>query len=150
MFESRARRHGPAVCEETYRVITSLITFSLCSPHSLRSLREELTVEIAPSALAPPAEFRDSSARLEGPVFTQRAWSEKVGVSVDGEEACRDVEEAFAGARILAASRSSPALANADGTATIRSRSGTIRGVRNRVRQGIATFLKDPNKKVGR
>lgn len=31
---------------------------------------------------------------------------------------------------------------------TIRSQRGTIRGVKNRVRRGIATFLRDPNKKV--
>ena len=33
-------------------------------------------------------------------------------------------------------------------TVTIRSKRGTVRGVKNRVRQGIATFLRDPNKKV--
>ena len=32
---------------------------------------------------------------------------------------------------------------------TIRSSRGTVRGVKNRVRQGIATFLRDPSKKVG-
>lgn len=31
---------------------------------------------------------------------------------------------------------------------TIRSKTGTVRGVKNRVRQGIATFLRDPTKKV--
>ena len=33
--------------------------------------------------------------------------------------------------------------------ATLKSRRGTVRGVKNRVRQGIATFLKDKSKKVG-
>lgn len=33
-------------------------------------------------------------------------------------------------------------------TLTIRSSRGTVRGVKNRVRQGIATFLRDPTKKV--
>ena len=32
--------------------------------------------------------------------------------------------------------------------ATLKSRKGTVRGVKNRVRQGIATFLRDKSKKV--
>ena len=32
--------------------------------------------------------------------------------------------------------------------ATLKSRRGTVRGVKNRVRQGIATFLRDKSKKV--
>ena len=70
-------------------------------------------------------------------------------------------EETFAGVRVL-----SPIADNAgrlireeeercnvvgvvsSNTTTIRSKRGTVRGVRNRVRQGIATFLRDPSKKV--
>jgi hypothetical protein len=35
-----------------------------------------------------------------------------------------------------------------DGSLTIRSHRGTVRGVKNRVRAGIATFLRDPHAKV--
>ena len=36
----------------------------------------------------------------------------------------------------------------AEGNLTIRSHRGTVRGVKNRVRAGIATFLRDPSSKV--
>ena len=35
-----------------------------------------------------------------------------------------------------------------EGNLTIRSHRGTVRGVKNRVRAGIATFLRDPSSKV--
>ena len=55
-------------------------------------------------------------------------------------------EEDFAGVRVL--SRSEPC--SSSSTSTIRSHRGTIRGVKNRVRAGIATFLRDQQAKVRR
>jgi hypothetical protein len=55
-------------------------------------------------------------------------------------EACRlknDVDESFAGLKDLQS-----------GTSTIRSSKGTIRGVKNRVRNGIATFLQMQQTKI--
>ena len=49
-------------------------------------------------------------------------------------------EEDFAGSK-------SPKIS--EGNLTIRSHRGTVRGVKNRVRAGIATFLRDPCSKVG-
>lgn len=54
-----------------------------------------------------------------------------------------DDEDWFAGIKNPLQSTASSSAAS-----TIRSKRGTVRGVRNRVRQGIATFLRDPSKKV--
>ena len=81
----------------------------------------------------------------------------------DGAEVVEQVEdeETFAGVRVLSPiadnagkmireeeERSNVVGVVSSNTTTIRSKRGTVRGVRNRVRQGIATFLRDPSKKV--
>ena len=53
------------------------------------------------------------------------------------------VDENFAGVRVLGSEQGSNS-----STSTIRSHRGTIRGVKNRVRAGIATFLRDQRTKV--
>jgi hypothetical protein len=53
------------------------------------------------------------------------------------------VDENFAGFRVLGSEPGSNS-----STSTIRSHRGTIRGVKNRVRAGIATFLRDQRAKV--
>jgi glutaredoxin domain-containing cysteine-rich protein 1 len=52
-------------------------------------------------------------------------------------------DENFAGVRVIGSEQGSNS-----STSTIRSHRGTIRGVKNRVRAGIATFLRDQKTKV--
>ncbi len=78
-----------------------------------------------------------------------------------GEADSQDLEEDFAGVRVLSPFADNVSVVDKneerrDGEEeedslkglTIKSSRGTVRGVRNRVRQGIATFLRDPSKRV--
>jgi len=67
--------------------------------------------------------------------------------ALERSEAGPTEEDTFAGVRALSPLADTLPPSSPTGL-TIRSKRGTVRGVRNRVRQGIATFLRDPSKKV--
>ena len=64
--------------------------------------------------------------------------------NLQGDRISLASEEDFAGLKEIKSAQQK------SGTKTIRSHRGTVRGVRNRVRAGIATFLRDPSSKVRR
>lgn len=131
-----------------YQDISPVSTLSTSSDdQSKRSIVEEKTYEERQKATAEKQQASSSKIFSNGEFFdTDRFYTfhlnEHVADSKDPvQEKGIENEETFAGYRDL--------LQGKESTSTIRSAKGTVRGVKNRVRAGIATFLQLHDTKVG-
>jgi hypothetical protein len=125
---------------------TSTLSYS-SDNHAKRSIVEEKTYEDRQKETTEKENEPDSKIILNGEKFdTDRFYKFHLNEHVsDGKETNHgdDIEndETFAGYRDL--------LQDKGPSSTIRSAKGTIRGVKNRVRAGIATFRQQHDTKVG-